>query len=37
MVEEKSNEMIAIPSRLKVLEVNGCIVSIDAIAPLSNC
>ncbi len=30
-VEEKSNEITAIPELLKVLELNGCIVTIDAI------
>ena len=29
-VEEKSNEITAIPELLKVLDINGCIVSIDA-------
>lgn len=29
-VEEKSNEITAIPELLKVLDINGCIVTIDA-------
>ena len=30
-VDEKSNEITAIPELLKVLELSGCIVTIDAI------
>ncbi len=30
VVDEKSNEIIAIPKLLRILEINGCIVTIDA-------